>query len=84
MARTVGDESATEDLDEATIHDVLRNDRRRLVIEALQQGDGTGTVGDLAEVVAAAHPSWERDRHPATRVFLAIRLHVNDELGQVR
>ncbi|WP_222845458.1 DUF7344 domain-containing protein [Natronomonas salsuginis] len=53
MARTVGDESATEDLDEATIHDVLRNDRRRLVIEALQQGDGTATVGDLAEVVAA-------------------------------
>jgi 16S rRNA (cytosine1402-N4)-methyltransferase len=42
------------------------------------------TTGHLAEVVAAAHPSWERDRHPATRVFLAIRLHVNDELGQVR
>jgi hypothetical protein len=49
----VGDESATEDLDEATIHDVLRNDRRRLVIETLREGDGTGTVGDLAEVVAA-------------------------------
>ncbi|HSG87740.1 MAG TPA: 16S rRNA (cytosine(1402)-N(4))-methyltransferase RsmH [Pseudomonadales bacterium] len=42
------------------------------------------TTGRLAEIVAAAHPSWERDRHPATRVFLAIRLHVNDELGQVR
>ena len=42
------------------------------------------TTGRLAAVVAAAHPSWERDRHPATRVFLAIRLHVNDELGQVR
>lgn len=42
------------------------------------------TTGQLAAIVAAAHPSWERDRHPATRVFLAIRLHVNDELGQVR
>lgn len=42
------------------------------------------TTGQLAAIVAAAHPSWERDKHPATRVFLAIRLHVNDELGQVR
>ena len=41
------------------------------------------TTGRLAEIVCAAHPSWERDRHPATRVFLAIRLHVNDELGQL-
>jgi 16S rRNA (cytosine1402-N4)-methyltransferase len=41
------------------------------------------TTGRLAEIVAAAHPSWERDRHPATRVFLAMRLHVNDELGQL-
>jgi 16S rRNA (cytosine1402-N4)-methyltransferase len=41
------------------------------------------TTGRLAEIVAAAHPAWERDRHPATRVFLAIRLHVNDELGQL-
>ncbi len=41
-------------------------------------------TGRLAEVVAAAHPAWERDRHPATRVFMAIRLHVNGELDQVR
>lgn len=41
-------------------------------------------TGRLAEVVAAAHPAWERDRHPATKVFMAIRLHVNDELGQLR
>jgi len=41
------------------------------------------TTGRLAEIVVAAHPSWERDKHPATRVFLAIRLHVNDELGQL-
>ncbi len=40
------------------------------------------TTGRLADVVAAAHPAWERDRHPATRVFLAIRLHINGELEQ--
>lgn len=53
-------------------------------IERARQEAPIETTGRLAEIVAAAHPSWERDRHPATRVFLAIRLHVNDELGQVR
>ena len=38
---------------------------------------------DLAEVVKAAHPAWEKHKHPATRVFQAIRIHVNDELGQL-
>ena len=42
------------------------------------------TTGALAEVVAAAQSSREREKHPATRVFLALRLAVNDELGQVR
>lgn len=41
-------------------------------------------TAQLAEVVSAAHPAWERDRHPATKVFMAIRLHVNGELEQVR
>lgn len=34
----------------------------------------------LAEVVKAAHPKWEKHKHPATRVFQAIRIHVNHEL----
>lgn len=38
---------------------------------------------DLAEVVKTAHPAWEKHKHPATRVFQAIRIHVNDELGQL-
>ncbi len=38
----------------------------------------------LAEIVARAHPRWERNRHPATRVFQAIRIHVNDELGALK
>ena len=37
----------------------------------------------LAEVVKAAHPAWEKGKHPATRVFQAIRIHLNDELGQL-
>lgn len=34
----------------------------------------------LANVVAAANPAWEKNKHPATRVFQAIRIAVNHEL----
>ena len=34
----------------------------------------------LAEVVKAAHPKWEKHKHPATRVFQAVRIYVNQEL----
>jgi len=34
----------------------------------------------LAEIVAAANPAWEKGKHPATRAFQAIRIHVNREL----
>jgi len=34
----------------------------------------------LRDIVAAAIPFRERDRHPATRTFQAIRIHVNHEL----
>lgn len=40
----------------------------------------------LAEVVAGAYPAvWRRKarRHPATRTFQALRIRVNDELGQL-
>jgi 16S rRNA (cytosine1402-N4)-methyltransferase len=43
----------------------------------------TSTV-QLAEVVAAAVPAAVRRKgHPATRVFQALRIAVNDELGQL-
>lgn len=34
----------------------------------------------LAEIVKEANPKWEKHKHPATRVFQAIRIHVNQEL----
>lgn len=37
----------------------------------------------LADVIAKAHPSWERHKHPATRCFQAIRIAVNRELGDL-
>ncbi|MGJ7461042.1 16S rRNA (cytosine(1402)-N(4))-methyltransferase RsmH [Halomonas sp. MA07-2] len=40
-------------------------------------------TADLAEVVKTAHPAWEKHKHPATRVFQALRIHVNAELEQL-
>lgn len=40
-------------------------------------------TADLAEVVAAANPAWEKGKNPATRVFQAIRIHINNELGDL-
>jgi len=34
----------------------------------------------LAEVIKEANPAWEKNKHPATRAFQAIRIHVNNEL----
>ena len=49
MSHSVGDGK----LEESTIHDVLGNDRRRLVLEALREREGVAELGDLAEAVAA-------------------------------
>ena len=38
------------------------------------------TTTALAEIVKAAHPAWGKHKHPATRVFQAIRIYVNEEL----
>lgn len=39
------------------------------------------TTGRLATLIAAAVPRREPGKHPATRSFQAIRIHLNDELG---
>jgi 16S rRNA (cytosine1402-N4)-methyltransferase len=44
------------------------------------------TTAALAEVVASSTPGWYQHRrlHPATKVFQALRIAVNDELGALR
>ena len=39
------------------------------------------TTRRLADLIAAAVPSREPGKHPATRSFQAIRIHINNELG---
>lgn len=41
-------------LDQAVIHDVLRNERRRLTLERLYEANAPVDVGDLAEYLATA------------------------------
>ncbi|HSH28531.1 MAG TPA: 16S rRNA (cytosine(1402)-N(4))-methyltransferase RsmH, partial [Thiohalobacter sp.] len=54
----------------------------RAVLAARQAAPITRT-GRLAEIIAAAVPKREPGRHPATRSFQAIRIHVNRELDEL-
>lgn len=49
-------------------------------IVARRQEKPFARTADLAAVISAAHPRWEKHKHPATRVFQAIRIEINQEL----
>jgi 16S rRNA (cytosine1402-N4)-methyltransferase len=51
------------------------------VVQARHQGLSSTT--ELAELVARAAPSRERGKDPATRTFQALRMAINDELGEL-
>lgn len=87
------DESAAEWLarvDETELANVLfkygdeRYSRRiaRAIVKARSEQPLTTTL-QLADVVAKAHPAWERHKHPATRSFQAIRIYINGELSDL-
>lgn len=42
------------------------------------------TTQQLAEIIAAAHPAWQKGKHPATRCFQAIRMVINHELDDLQ
>jgi len=42
------------------------------------------TTGQLAAIVAQANPAWEKDKHPATRTFQALRIFINRELDELQ
>lgn len=51
----------------------------RAIVNARQEAPIT-TTQQLAEIIAKAHPAWEKGKHPATRSFQAIRIEINHEL----
>jgi 16S rRNA (cytosine1402-N4)-methyltransferase len=54
----------------------------RAIIEARRAGP-LETTGKLAAIVARAIPRHEYGKNPATRTFQALRITVNDELGEI-
>ncbi|HRT56538.1 MAG TPA: 16S rRNA (cytosine(1402)-N(4))-methyltransferase RsmH [Candidatus Paceibacterota bacterium] len=54
----------------------------RAVVQARQSGPIT-TTRQLAELVERVSPRRGRKTHPATRIFQALRIVVNDELGSL-
>lgn len=54
----------------------------RAIAERRKEEPITRTL-QLAELIKAANPAWEKHKHPATRAFQAIRIAVNNELGDL-
>ncbi len=52
-------------------------------IVAAQRAGALTRTGQLASVVAGAVRTREPGKHPATRTFQALRMFINDELGQL-
>ncbi len=58
----------------------------RRVAHAIVEARGKHAIertAELAALVARAVPTRERSKHPATRTFQALRMHLNDELGEL-
>jgi 16S rRNA (cytosine1402-N4)-methyltransferase len=58
--------------------------RSRRIARAIVRARPISTTAQLARVVSAAAPAMKSERiHPATRTFQALRIYVNQELGQI-
>jgi len=55
----------------------------RAIVNARREGP-IQRAAHLAEIISAANPKWEPNKHPATRSFQAIRLHINSELESLQ
>ncbi len=55
----------------------------RRVANKIKQHERIETTSELSQIVASAIPTREKGKHPATRTFQAIRIAVNNELGEL-
>jgi 16S rRNA (cytosine1402-N4)-methyltransferase len=75
------DENELADL----IYEFGEERRSRRIARAIVRARPITTTAELARVVSAAAPSMKGDKiHPATRTFQALRIRVNNELGEIR
>lgn len=77
-------------VDEGELADVLKTygeerfaKRIARAIVAARTSAPVSSTRQLAQIVADAHPAWEKHKHPATRAFQAIRIAVNSELTDI-
>ena len=54
----------------------------RAVVQRRAEKPFTRTA-DLAAVLTEANPAWEKGKNPATRAFQGLRIHINNELGDL-
>ena len=55
----------------------------RAIVRYRQTQEITTTL-QLSQIIAQAHPAWERGKDPATRCFQAIRIYINKELEELQ
>ena len=76
------------EVDEETLANVLyeygeeRHSRR--IAKAIKAMESYNSTLELAKVIKEAHPAWQKGKHPATQSFQAMRIFINNELGDVR
>src|SRR5258708_11924361 len=67
------------------IYEFGRESRSRRIARAIVRARPITTTAELARIVSAAAPSMKGDKiHPATRTFQALRIRVNNELGEIQ
>ena len=55
----------------------------RRIARAIKQMESYTSTLELAEVIKQAHPKWQKGKHPATQSFQAMRIFINNELGDI-
>lgn len=74
-------------VDEETLAHVLyeygeeRHSRR--IAKAIKHMPSYPSTLELAETIKQAHPNWQKGKHPATQSFQAMRIFINNELGDI-
>lgn len=74
-------------VDTDTLADVLyeygEERHSRKIARAIKSMENYDSTLALAEVIKQAHPAWQKGKHPATQSFQAMRIFINNELGDV-
>lgn len=74
-------------VDADTLADVLyeygEERHSRKIARAIKSMESYNSTLALAEVIKQAHPAWQKGKHPATQSFQAMRIYINNELGDV-